>query len=66
MTIVLLVPFGPSPAEMKRGTTVGRAVLPDTAVAVVEGLGERTVDSKLFLYRSTFCYFRASMLVLSH
>ena len=49
MTIVLLVPLGPSPAEMKRGTTVGRAVFPDTAVAVVVGLGERTVDWKLFL-----------------
>lgn len=49
MTIVLLVPLGPNPAEMNRGTTVGRSVLPETAVAVVVGLGERTVDWKLFL-----------------
>lgn len=42
--IVLLVLYGPKPLLMKRGITVGRAVFAEMADAVVEGLGEYTVD----------------------
>ena len=44
VTMVFAVPLGPSPAEMKSGTTVGRAMLPAIAEDVVVGLGDRTVD----------------------
>ena len=46
VTIVFAVPFGPNPAEMKRGTTVGGVLLPPVQD---DGFGEYTVDSKLFL-----------------
>lgn len=54
LTIVLAVLLGPSPDEMKRGVTVGMALLALTAVSVAVGSGVGTVESLLLLYSARF------------